>query len=167
MARWLKTWREMLFHNVSVVCRWMPLESKLSDDIALQMTFRCSGLHLATPSIYEWNFGCIFFIMVMNFGLYSLNIWRDSLNKEYVSGSLLPLESLLSDGSKLVLTTGAVLHLYKYLIHSWLLWLTFMNLGSTRHNSSKLDFALVCTRFRVYQWINKRVSVSFVSFVGE
>ena len=57
--------------------------------------------------------------MVMHFGLYSLNIWRDSLNKESVSGRLLTLESLLSDGSKLILTTGAVLHPSKYLIHSW------------------------------------------------
>jgi hypothetical protein len=55
----------------------------------------------------------------MNFGHYSLNIWRDSLNKESVSGRLLTIESLLSDGSKLILTAGAVLHPYKYLIHSW------------------------------------------------
>ena len=47
-----------------------------------------------------------------------MNIHLRNFSKEYVSGSLLPLESLLSDGSKLVLTTGAVLHLYKYLIHS-------------------------------------------------
>ena len=119
MARWLKKWREMLLHNVSVVCRALSSESSLSSDMALQMTYRCSGLHLATPSIYEWNFRYIFLIMVMNFGHYSLNIWRDSLNKESVSGRLLTLESLLSDGSKLILTIGAVLHIYKYLIHSW------------------------------------------------
>ena len=52
----------------------MPLESKLSDGIHLQMTYRCSGLHLAPSSIYEYNFGYIFIIMVMNFGHYSLNI---------------------------------------------------------------------------------------------
>ena len=96
----------------------MPLESKLSDDIALQMTYRCSGLHLATSSIYEYNFGYIFIITFMNLGHYSLNIWRDSLHKESVSGSLLTLESLLSDGSKLILIAGAVLHPSKYLIHS-------------------------------------------------
>lgn len=96
----------------------MPLENKLSDGIHLQMTYRCSGLHLAPSSIYEYNFGYIFIIMVMNFGHYSLNIWRDSLHKESVSGSLLTLESLLSDGSKLILIAGAVLHPSKYLIHS-------------------------------------------------
>ena len=65
--------------------------------------------------------------MVMNFGHYSLNIWRDSLHKESVSGRLLTLESLLSDGSKLILIAGAVLHPSKYLItfviigvHSWI-----------------------------------------------
>ena len=95
----------------------MPLENKLSDVTTLQMTTRCSGLHLTTPSIYEYNFGYIFIIMVMNFGHYSLNIWRDSLHKESVSGRLLTLESL-PDGIKLLLTAGAILHPSKYLIHS-------------------------------------------------
>ena len=40
------------------------------------------------------------------------------MNKESVSGRLLTLESLLSDGSKLIQTEGAVLHPSKYLIHS-------------------------------------------------
>jgi hypothetical protein len=82
------------------------------------MTYRCSGLHLAPSSIYEYNFGYIFIITFMNLGHYSLNIWRDSLHKESVSGSLLTLESLLSDGSILILIAGAVLHPSKYLIHS-------------------------------------------------
>ena len=106
---WLVDWRsggKCCCTTFPVVCRVMPLESKLSDGITLQMTTRCSGLHLATSSIYEWNFGYTFFIMVMNFGHCSLNIWRDSLNKESVSGRLLTLESLLSDGSKLILTSG-------------------------------------------------------------
>ena len=63
------------------------------------------------------------------------------MHKESVSGRLLTLESLLSDGSKLILTAGAVLHPYKYLIHSW---------------------KLVCIRGS-----KKIVSVSSVSFVGE
>ena len=49
------------------------------------------------------------------------------MNKESVSGRLLTLESLLSDGSKLILIAGAVLHPSKYLItfviigvHSWI-----------------------------------------------
>ena len=65
--------------------------------------------------------------MVMNFGHYSLNIWRDSLDKESVSGRLLTLESLLSDGSKLILTSGcspAPLQIFnpfvEISVHSWI-----------------------------------------------
>ena len=64
------------------------------------------------------------------------------MNKESVSGRLLTLESLLSDGSKLILTIGAVLHIYKYLIHSW---------------------KLVCIRGSK----KRKNSVSSVYFVGE
>ena len=63
------------------------------------------------------------------------------MHKESVSGRLLTLESLLSDGSKLILTAGAVLHPYKYLIHSW---------------------KLVCIRGS-----KKKNFVSSVHFVGE
>ena len=63
------------------------------------------------------------------------------MNKESVSGRLLTIESLLSDGSKLILTAGAVLHPYKYLIHSW---------------------KLVCIRGS-----KKKNSVGSVYFVGE
>ena len=86
--------------HLFVIYRILSLENKFSD--AYPSTYRIVST-IPFRSLITNNINSI---LVMNLGHCLLNIWRDSLNKESVSGRLLTIESLLSDGSKLILTLG-------------------------------------------------------------